>query len=142
MTAGEPWLQLERLGDQAIFALDDGTVPGREEALELFWPEQAVLELDAVPTPQGGGQVIQPGAAHLVILERPQDRAGRDDAEPEPRQHRAGGERAVGALERAAIELGDRGDPREPGRDSASSPGVDRGARRPPAPGPPGGARE
>ena len=116
MAAGEPWLQLERLGDQAVLALDDGTVPGREEALELFWPEQPVFEVDAISAPQGGGEVVQAGAAHLVVLERPQDRACRDDAEPETRQHRTGSQRAVRTLEGAAVKLGHRVDTGEPGR--------------------------
>ena len=116
MAAGEPSLQLELLGDLRVIALDHGAVPGREQVVELRGLEQPLLDRDAIAAPQGRCEVVEPGAAHLVVLERPEDRTGRHDAEPEPREHRARSERAVRPLERAAVELRHRGDPREPGR--------------------------
>ena len=113
VAADEVLLQPQGARDLPVLALDDRPIPLREEVLELVGSQEASREADAVSPPQGLVEVVEVRAAVLVVLERAQRRSGGHDPGREAGEHGAGGQRAVRALERPAVELRDRRHARE-----------------------------
>ena len=136
VAAGEVLLEPQLPRDLAVDALDHGAVARAEQLLEGLGPDEPAIEGDAVPAEQGLVEVVEVGAALLVVLEGAQRGAVGDDAVAEAREHRARRQRAVGALERAAVELRDRLDAREArwiahhGRRRRAGPAQERGGSR------------
>src|SRR4029453_194492 len=124
VAAEEVLLEPQRARDLRVVALDDRAVPLRQQGLELVGTQEAGRERDPVASPQRLVEVVEVGAAVLVVLEAAERRAGGDDPETQPPNLPGRGRRAVRSLDRAAVKLRDRRDAREARRVL-----VDRGLR-------------
>ena len=112
----------------AIAALDHCPGAGVEQRPKLQRGDGRLAERDAVAADRHL-EIGERRPALLVGLERAELGAGRHDAVAKPREHRAGGHRAVERLERTPVELGDRDDARETRRSKPGRP-IRRIARR------------
>ena len=86
VAAEEVLLQAEPARDLPVLALDDRAVALREQVLELVGPEEPGRQRDAIAAPQGLVEVVEVGAAVLVVLQRAERRAGGHDPERQPRR--------------------------------------------------------